>query len=61
MMDKKIEINRLLKSYGVTKKETAEFLKISVSTLNRWIASGDPEKAEKIETAIKDGIAPLKD
>ena len=61
MMDKKIEIKRLCETTGVTKKETAEFLKISVSTLNRWIASGDPEKIEKIETAIKYGIAPLKD
>ena len=40
-------------NYGVTKKEIANALGISVSTLYSWIYSNNYEKREQIRDAIK--------
>ena len=37
----------------MTQKQIAEEMKISVSTLNRWLADQDQEKEEKILNAVE--------
>ena len=48
-----IEFESTRKNYGITMKEIAEELRISISTLYRWMNNMDYEKEEKILEAVE--------
>ena len=48
-----IEFEGTRKNYGITMKEIAEELRISISTLYRWMNNMDYEKEEKILEAVE--------
>lgn len=53
MIDKKMEIKLERKRAGVTMKEIADYIKVSESTLWRWISDNNSEGIDKILETIK--------
>ena len=54
MLDRKLEIKLERERTGVTMKEIADYMKVSETTVRRWIDDHNSEKIDQILATIKE-------